>query len=115
MPDRSGKPTRAQKGGKRQGAAAPVVFARNRRARHDYQIEETVEAGLVLHGSEVKAIRSGKVNLTDAFADVQNGEAWLIHADVSGYVFSPGRNHEARRRRGTKGSFTPRAATWDDA
>lgn len=75
------------------------VLARNRKARHDYNVEETIEAGVVLAGSEVKSIRDGKVTLIDAFADVANGEAWLHQMDVGVYVFAHARNHEPRRRR----------------
>jgi SsrA-binding protein len=75
------------------------VLARNRKARHDYQVAETMEAGVVLAGSEVKSIRDGKVTLIDAFADVSNGEAWLHQMDVGVYPFAHGRNHEPRRRR----------------
>jgi SsrA-binding protein len=75
------------------------VLARNRKARHDYQVEETLEAGVVLAGSEVKSIRDGKVTLLDAFADISNGEAWLHQVDIGVYAFAHGRNHEPRRRR----------------
>lgn len=75
------------------------VLARNRRARHEYHVEETLEAGLVLAGSEVKSIRDGKVTLVDAFADIDKGEAWLHQMDVGVYAFSHQRNHEPRRRR----------------
>jgi SsrA-binding protein len=82
------------------GAAAETkILARNRKARHDYSIDETVEAGVVLAGSEVKSIRDGKVTLVDAFADISNGEAWLHQMDVGVYVFAHARNHEPRRRR----------------
>ena len=81
------------------GAAEAKVLARNRKARHDYSVEETVEAGVVLAGSEVKSIRDGKVTLVDAFADISNGEAWLHQMDVGVYVFAHARNHEPRRKR----------------
>jgi SsrA-binding protein len=80
-------------------AAETTILARNRKARHDYSIDETVEAGVVLAGSEVKSIRDGKVTLVDAFADISNGEAWLHQMDVGVYVFAHARNHEPRRRR----------------
>src|SRR5438445_609594 len=57
----------------------------NRRARHEYLIEETVEAGMVLTGTEIKSIRAGKVNLQDAYARIENGEAWLYNMHVSPY------------------------------
>jgi len=58
------------------------VLARNKRARHEYHVDETLEAGLVLVGSEVKSIRAGKVTLVDAFADIDRGEAWLHQMDI---------------------------------
>jgi SsrA-binding protein len=88
-----------QKGAAARDAPAVTVLARNRKARHEYQVVEAVEAGLALVGSEVKSIRAGKANLTDAFADVQNNEAWLHQMDISGWAFAHTRNHEARRRR----------------
>jgi len=85
---------------KKTGAAKETkVLARNRKARHEYSIDETLEAGVVLAGSEVKSIRDGKVTLVDAFADISNGEAWLHQMDVGVYVFAHARNHEPRRRR----------------
>jgi SsrA-binding protein len=59
------------------------VIAQNRRARHDYFIEETFEAGLVLHGWEVKALRAGKANLTDSYVLLKNGEAWLLGTTIT--------------------------------
>ena len=76
---------------------AVKVLARNRRARHEYHVEETLEAGLVLAGSEVKSIRDGKVTLVDAFADIDKGEAWLHQMDIGVYAFSHQRNHEPRQ------------------
>jgi len=84
---------------KKSDAQEAKVLARNRKARHEYSIDETVEAGLVLAGSEVKSIRDGKVALVDAFADISNNEAWLHQMDVGVYVFAHARNHEPRRRR----------------
>src|ERR1700690_3363298 len=75
------------------------VLARNRRARHEYHIDEALEAGLVLAGSEVKSIRDGKVTLGDAFAEIDRGEAWLTQMDIGVYAFAHQRNHEPRRRR----------------
>jgi SsrA-binding protein len=75
------------------------VLARNRKARHEFHVDETVEAGLVLVGSEVKSIRDGRVTLQDAFADISNGEAWLHQMDVATYGWAHARNHEPRRRR----------------
>lgn len=65
-------------------------MAQNRRARHDYDILDTYEAGIVLVGSEVKAIRDGKVNLRDSYARVQDGEVWLHGVHISPYAFANG-------------------------
>jgi len=71
----------------------------NRRARHDYHIEETVEAGLVLVGSEVKSLRAGKANLKDSYARIQGGEVWLINAHVSPYDPASQFGHDPTRDR----------------
>lgn len=65
----------------RKSGGAPVI--ENRRARHDYTIEETIEAGIVLVGSEIKSVRAGRVNLTESFVRVENGEAWWLNAHIS--------------------------------
>jgi SsrA-binding protein len=75
------------------------VLVRNRKARHTYQVDETIEAGLALVGSEVKSIRDGKVSLLDAFAEISNNEAWLHQMEIGVYPFAHARNHEPRRRR----------------
>jgi len=64
--------------------------AQNRRARHDYDIVETLEAGIVLAGSEVKSLRDGKAQLRDSFARVQNGEVWMYGVHVSPWVYANG-------------------------
>ena len=63
--------------------ADETTIALNRRARHDYSIDETFEAGLALTGTEIKSVRAGKVNLSTAYARVEHGEAWLIGADIA--------------------------------
>lgn len=70
--------------------AGPRPVAQNRRARHDYDILETYEAGIVLAGSEVKSIREGKVQLRDAYARVQGGEVWLHGVHVSPWGYASG-------------------------
>ena len=85
--------------GKKSRSEETKVLARNRKARHDYAIDETLEAGLALVGSEVKSIRDGKVTLIDAYATVEGGEAWLHQVDIGVYTFAHARNHEPRRRR----------------
>lgn len=71
----------------------------NRRARHEYHIVETFDAGIVLVGTEVKSIRSGRANLTDSFAKVENGEIWLHHMQVTPYEHGNRANGDPMRRR----------------
>ena len=75
------------------------AIAVNRRARFDYDITETFEAGLVLTGTEVKALRQGKASLAQAFATVRNGEAWLVQAHIPEYEFGNRANHDPTRMR----------------
>ena len=75
------------------------VVASNRRARHDYEILDQVEAGLVLEGSEVKSLREGKAQLKDSFAHIRDGEAFLVGAYIAPYDFSRGGGHEPERTR----------------
>src|SRR5262249_9120110 len=75
------------------------TLVRNRKARHDYAIEDTLEAGIVLLGSEVKSLREGAASLVDAFAEVRGGELWLLNADISKYPWANQFNHEPRRDR----------------
>ena len=81
------------------GAQDRRVIARNRRARHDYQIEEVVEAGLVLTGTEVKSLRAGRASLTDGFAQISDGEMWLHGVHIPEYAQGTWTNHEPRRPR----------------
>ncbi len=76
-----------------------VPIARNKRARHDYEILETWEAGLVLTGTEVKALRDGKAQITDAYGIVKDGEVWLLNAHISPYERGNIYNHEPTRTR----------------
>lgn len=71
----------------------------NRQARHNYFIDETYEAGLVLLGSEVKSLRDGKANLVDSYAQIRRGEAFLINAHISPYAGANQFNHEPTRTR----------------
>ena len=75
--------------------------AENRRARFDYFIEDSVETGIVLEGSEVKALREGKANITESYAAVENGELWLINAYIPPFSHAKADafGHEERRRR----------------
>jgi len=75
------------------------TVALNRRARYEFSIEETVEAGLVLTGTEIKSIRAGKVNLADAYARIERDEAWLIGAHIAPFEQGNRYNHEPKRVR----------------
>ena len=75
------------------------IVADNRRARHDYFIEDDLEAGLVLEGSEVKSLRQGKANIAESYAAVEGGELWLINAYIPAYAQARTFGHEERRRR----------------
>ncbi|MFC1963194.1 SsrA-binding protein SmpB [Chloroflexota bacterium] len=71
----------------------------NRKARYDYHIESSVEAGLVLTGTEIKSIRAGSVNLRDSYARPENGELWLVNAHISHYTGGNRYNHDPMRWR----------------
>ncbi|HVM18918.1 MAG TPA: SsrA-binding protein SmpB [Egibacteraceae bacterium] len=75
------------------------AIAVNRRARFDYEIDETIEAGLVLVGTEVKSLRAGKASIAEAFATVRGGEAWLVQAHIPEYEFGNRANHDPTRHR----------------
>jgi SsrA-binding protein len=75
------------------------VVAQNRKARHDYAILDTVEAGLVLTGTEVKSLRLGRASLVDGFAQIRDGEAWLEGVHIPEYVQGTWTNHTPRRTR----------------
>ena len=75
------------------------TVARNRKARHEYELLEKVEAGLVLTGTEVKSLRNGKANLEDAYAEVDAGEVWLLGCDIPEYLQANRMNHVPKRRR----------------
>jgi SsrA-binding protein len=74
-------------------------IAKNRAARHEYEILDTFEAGLVLTGTEVKSLREGRANITDAYGTVRNGELWLLNAHISPYGSGGYVNHEPTRTR----------------
>ena len=75
------------------------VVAENRKARFNYSIEDTVEAGLALTGTEVKSIRSGKSTIAESYADSKNGEIWLINANIPEYLQAHRFNHAPKRAR----------------
>jgi SsrA-binding protein len=76
-----------------------TTIALNRKARHEYFIDETFEAGIVLTGTEIKSVRANKVNLAGAYARVERGEAWLIGAHIAPYEQASRENHEPKRTR----------------
>ena len=86
-----GKPPAADSGIK--------TVARNRKARHEYELLEKVEAGLVLTGTEVKSLRNGKANLEDAYAEIDKDEVWLLGCDIPEYLQANRMNHVPKRRR----------------
>lgn len=75
------------------------TIANNRKARHDYEIINTIETGIVLLGTEVKSLRDGKANLTDAYARIKNNELWLFSMHISAYAKSTVINHDPERDR----------------
>lgn len=75
------------------------LIAQNKKARHDYAIDDTFEAGLVLQGTEVKSLRQGRASLVDGFVDIDGGEAWLHGVHIPEYSQGTWTNHSARRKR----------------
>jgi len=75
------------------------VIAQNKKARHDFHIEDVYEAGLVLTGTEVKSLRAGRASLTDGYAVIKDGEAWLMGVHIPEYTQATWTNHEPRRER----------------
>jgi SsrA-binding protein len=75
------------------------MIAQNKKARHDYLIEDTYEAGLVLMGTEVKSLRQGRASLVDGFVDIDGHEAWLHGVHIPEYTQGTWTNHSARRKR----------------
>ncbi|MBF9050941.1 SsrA-binding protein SmpB [Roseobacter sp. HKCCD9010] len=75
------------------------VIAENRRARYDYAIEDDLEVGIILEGSEVKSLRAGGSNIAESYAAVENGELWLVNSYIAPYLQAKTFAHEERRRR----------------
>ncbi|AUD64929.1 SsrA-binding protein [Tenericutes bacterium MZ-XQ] len=75
------------------------IISQNKKARHDYFIEETYEAGMKLMGSEIKSIRQGKVNLSDSYVTFKDGEAFILNMHISKYDYSNRFNHDETRTR----------------
>src|SRR5690625_7938998 len=76
-----------------------VVVARNRRARHDYHLQRPLEAGIVLHGTEVKSLREGRASIVDGWVHIDRGEAWLENVHIPEYMQGSWTNHSSRRKR----------------
>jgi SsrA-binding protein len=95
--ERSPQPRRSQIG--QDGSMPEQTVALNRRARHEFSIEDTFEAGLVLTGTEIKSIRTGKVQLANAYARIERDEAWLIGAHIAPFEQANRYNHEPLRTR----------------
>lgn len=75
------------------------IITSNKKARFDYSIEESYEAGIVLLGTEVKSVKNGKINLSDSYADFRDGELYLLNCNISQYPYSHHENHEPLRIR----------------
>ncbi len=75
------------------------IIAQNRKAWHEYEMLQRLEAGIVLQGSEVKALREGRANLGDSYAEIKAGEVWLVKLHIGPYEMANRQNHEAFRRR----------------
>ncbi|GLC89812.1 SsrA-binding protein SmpB [Lysinibacillus piscis] len=78
---------------------AGKVLAQNKKANHDYFIEETIEAGMVLTGTEIKSVRASKVQLKDSYVRLRNGEAWIINMHISPFEQGNRYNHDPLRER----------------
>ncbi len=91
--------TRKPKKSAAQGEPAVKVVAQNRRARHEYDVLDTLECGIMLAGSEVKSLRAGHVSLDEAYAKVRSGEVWLLGCDIPEYSHATSFNHDPKRPR----------------
>jgi SsrA-binding protein len=90
---------KANKKDKKEAADGTVNICRNRRALHEYEIIDRIECGIVLVGTEVKSLRDGHANLEDSYARLDDGELWLIGAEIPEYVFGNRLNHKPKRPR----------------
>ena len=100
MAKKKAKPVDSGKGKKKAGkSAGPLVVATNRKARHDYRILDTYECGVVLVGTEVKALREGKASLVDAYATIDDGEVYMRGLHIPEYSAGHWTNHSPRRTR----------------
>lgn len=90
------------------------LVAENRRARYDYAIEDTIEAGIMLLGSEVKSLRKGSANIAESYANVEDGELWLINSYIPAYEQAKTFGHDERRRRKLLVSKRELARLWQN-
>jgi SsrA-binding protein len=90
------------------------LVAENRRARYDYAIEDTIEAGIMLLGSEVMSLRKGSANIAESYANVEDGELWLINSYIPAYEQAKTFGHEERRRRKLLVSKRELARLWQN-
>jgi SsrA-binding protein len=89
------------------------IIAENRRARFDYAIEEDLEVGIILQGSEVKSLRQGSANIAESYAAVEEGELWLVNCYIAPYVQAKTWGHEERRRRKMLASKRQLSRMWN--
>lgn len=90
------------------------VIAENRRARYDYAIQEDIECGIILQGSEVKSLRVNSANVAESYAEVKDGELWLVNSYIAPYEAAKTWGHEERRRRKLLASKKELARMWSD-
>ena len=90
------------------------VIAENRRARYDYAIEDDIECGIILQGSEVKSLRVNSANVAESYAEVKEGELWLVNSYIAPYEPAKTWGHELRRRRKLLASKKQIARMWSD-
>ena len=89
------------------------IIAENRRARFDYAIEEDLEVGIILQGSEVKSLRQGSANIAESYAAVEEGELWLVNCYIAPYVQAKTWGHDERRRRKMLASKRQLSRMWN--
>ena len=90
------------------------VIADNRRARYDYAIQDDIECGIILQGSEVKSLRVNSANVAESYAEVKDGELWLVNSYIAPYEAAKTWGHEERRRRKLLASKKELARMWSD-
>ncbi|WP_135506704.1 SsrA-binding protein SmpB [Roseovarius aestuariivivens] len=90
------------------------VIAENRKARHDYAIEDDIECGMMLEGSEVKSLRQKNANIAESYAAVENGELWLVNSYIAPYEQAKTFGHDERRRRKLLVNRKELARLWND-